>query len=110
MINFMTNEELNDLYIFIRRDLSYKLNMNIDIEETKIVTGLIGNAKITEAIIIRFFPNDTKVRMIEDKVISEVHKYLYENKLLTKVNRNPVIERDVWLSDIRYGIVYTGNY
>ena len=83
--------------------------MKIDIEETKIVTGLIGNDKITQAIVIRFFPNDTKVRMIEDKIISEIHKYLYENGLLLKVNRNPVIERDVWLIKIRYGIIYTGS-
>lgn len=109
MISFVTDEQLNGLYKFVRSDMSYKFGMKIDIEETKIVTGLIGDDKIEEAIIIRFFPNDSEERMIEDKIISEMHKYLYENKMLSVMNRVPVIERDVWLSEIRYGIVYTGN-
>ena len=107
MISFLTSDELCDLYKFIRSDLCYKYDMKIDIEETKIVTGLAGSDEIKEALIIRFIPSEAKVEWIEDKIVSDVHRHLYENEMLSKVNRIPVLERDVWLGEIRYGIVYT---
>lgn len=111
MINFLNlnDEEIVNLYKFVKNDLSVKYDMEFNIEETKIVDGMIGNDKIKEALIIKFLPKESKINFIEDKIITDIHKYLFENNLLNKLNRKSVINRDVYLNQIRYGIIYCSN-
>ena len=105
MINFLTLKQETDLYKFVRVDLSTKYNQPIDIEEAEIVTGLTGSETIEDALIIRFFPEDSNVTWVEDKISNDIHEYCYENNI--RLSKSIVIERDVWLGKIRYGLVYT---
>ena len=108
MLNFLTDQQLTDLYKFVRVKLNEKYNQKIDIEETEIVTGLTGMDIIQDAFIIRFIPSEAHVEWVENKIITDLHKYFYENKMYG-ISRIPVIERDVWLGKIRYGLTYTGS-
>lgn len=105
MLSFLTENQLDNLYRFVRVDLSKELNLHIDIEEDKVVTGTFGNDVVEDAFIIRFFPEDSQVEWVEDKIITKLAKWLFENNI--DVSRSIVIQRDVWVGKIRYGIVYT---
>lgn len=98
-------DEIARMYVFVRRDLSKKYDMAIDIEEGEIVTGLLGYDDVEEAIKIIFFPSEAKVPYIEDKINSDMNKYIQENEF--HLQCNVVIERDMWLGKIRYKLVYT---
>ena len=105
MIDFLTMEQETKLYKFIRVDLSNKYQMPIDIEEEEIVVGLSGSDEIVEALKVRFFPKDAKVQWVEDKIQLDIHRFCYDNDI--RMTRSIVMERDVWLGEIRYGLVYT---
>ena len=105
MLSFLTENQLDNLYRFVRVDLSKEFNLHIDIEEDKVVTGTFGNDVVEDAFIIRFFPEDSQVEWVEDKIITKLAKWLFENNI--DVSRSIVIQRDVWVGKIRYGIVYT---
>lgn len=91
---------------FVQVELAEKYQQPIFVEDAEIVTGLTGNDVIKEALIIRFFPKDAKVEWVENRIKEDIHKYCYENDLW-KLTYYPVIERDTWNGEIRYGIVYT---
>ena len=117
----LTNTQISELYTFVRKDLCYKYNMKIDIEETQIVKGMTGEEVIVDAIKIVYFPKDVatgdvkpgsidyvqKVRHIEDKISEDIHKFCYENDMSMSLEMG--IEKDVWLGEIRYKLVYTTN-
>ena len=105
MVDFLTIEQDTDLYKFIRVDLSNKYGQRINIEEVKIVKDTLLGDKIVDAIKITYFPSETKVENIDNKISADICRYNYENDL--GLVRNMGIEKDVWLGEIRYSLVYT---
>lgn len=115
----LTNTQISDIYTFVRKDLCYKYNMRIDVEETQIVEGVIGKDRIVDAIKIVFFPSEAvsddmkpgsldyihKISYVENRIIEDIHRFCYENGIVMSLNFG--IERDVWLGEIRYKLVYT---
>ena len=107
MIEFLTMEQESALYKFVRVDLSNKYQMPIDIEEAEIVVGMegaFGGETIEEALKVRFFPKDAHVQWIENKIRADIHEFCYLNDI--RITPSIVIEKDVWLGEIRYGLVY----
>ena len=105
MISFLTREQEAGLYKFVRVDLSNKYDMQIDIEESEIVTGLTGSDSIEEAIKIILFPAEAKVQWVENKIEDDFIKYCYDNNI--RICKNINIERDVYLGKIRYKLIFT---
>ena len=105
MVNFLDDKTENAFRRFVNVELAEKYQQPIFVEDAYIVTGLMGNDKIEEVLIVRFFVGYAKVEFVEDKISTDIHKYCYENGL--KLDKSPVIERDTWNGEIRYGLVYT---
>lgn len=107
MVQFLKTDEEYGLRKFIQHELSCKYNQQIQIREDMIVTGLAGNDKIVECFKVLFYPADSNVEWIEDKIASDIHRYCFEHKIC--IVKSPVIERTVWNGEILYGLVYTGD-
>lgn len=105
MVNFLDDKLENAFRRFVNVELAEKYQQPIFVEDAQIVTGLMGNDKIEEALIVRFFVGYAKVGFVEDKISADIHKYCYENGF--KLDKSPVIKRDTWNGEIRYGLVYT---
>ena len=105
MVGFLDGKTENAFRRFVQVELAEKYQQPIFVEDSEIVTGLTGNDIIEEALIIRLFIADSKTEQVEDKIVTDIHRYCYENDL--KLNKSTIIERDTWNGRIRYGIVYT---
>ena len=105
MVSFLDDKIENAFRRFVNVELAEKYQQPIFVEDAIIVTGVIGDDKIEEALIIRFFVGHAKVEFVEDKIAVDINKYCYENDF--ELNRSLVIERDTWNGEIRYGLVYT---
>lgn len=107
MVNFLDDKTENAFRRYVNTELAEKYQQPIFVEDTNIVTGLLGEDIIEEALVIRFFVGNSKVEWVEDKIAIDIHKYCYENGLPLK--KEIVIERDTWNGEIRYGLVYTNS-
>lgn len=105
MVRFLDGKTENAFRRFVQVELAEKYQQPIFVEDSEIVSGLLGKDIIEEALIIRLFIADSKTERVEDKISTDIHRYCYENDL--KLNKRVIIERDIWNGRIRYGIVYT---
>lgn len=105
MVKFLENKVEQAFRRFVQVELAEKYQQPIFVEDSVIVNGLHGSDVIEEALKIRFFIKDAKVKWVEDKISLDIYKYCYENGL--DLVKNIVIERDTWNGEIRYGLVYT---
>lgn len=104
MVKFLDSEEEFKLRKFVQYDLTKKYDMSIQINDGMVVSGVMGNDFIEEALKISFNPADANVMWIEDKIATDIHRFCYENKI--NMNRQP-IQRDAWMMNIRYTLIYT---
>lgn len=107
MVTFLEDKKENAFRRYVNVELAEKYQQPIFVEDAHIVTGLMGDDEIKEALIVRFFVGDAKVEWVEDKIDIDIHKYCFKNGLPLK--KVIVIERDIWNGEIRYGLVYTNS-
>lgn len=105
MVKFLDVDTESQLRNYIQVTLGNKYQQHIEVADSEFVTGLMGKDEIKEALKVRFIPAHSTVNWIEDKLITDIHKYCYKNNL--RLNREPGIERDTFLGEIRYNIIYT---
>ena len=89
-------------------DLPLKFGMGFRFDEEQIVDGLLGDDRIVEAFIVRFYPDESTMEWCEDRIAYEINAFLRKEGM-NKVHRLPFIMRDVWLGRVRYGLVYSGG-
>lgn len=110
MVQFMDLKTENAFRRFVNTELAHKLEQPIEVRDAVIVKDGLNGDEIVEALKVSFFPAYSKTEWIEDKIATDLHKYVFENDL--GLLKSPVIEKDVWNGEIRYSLVYTyaGDY
>lgn len=110
MVQFLDMKTENAFRRFVNTELAHKYEQYIEIRDDLIVKDNLTGDEIVEAIKIGFFPAHSKTEYVEDKIASDVHRYIFENDL--GLIKNMSIDKDVWNGEIRYNLVYTyaGDY
>lgn len=106
MVHFLGNEEF-ELRRHITHNIAMEHNIQIQVRDCMIVTGLMGDDKVEEALKVSFIPANSTVEWVEDKISTSIHKYCYENDI--KIVKSPVILRDVFNNEIVYSLIYTNG-